>query len=247
MNTEKQELFKKYIYWLNKAELDVVVPDIIRSGKKIGTALKTPCEVLKAKGNKVMLATPGVFSRVCTRQGSWYRASDKAGKYMLVSEERLAPAYDKYLDVQISESGFQPESLPTSKQIDALVNSEAYRSQRPDGWEDIGVKDSVLFKTLFTLTGFWGWGDNLGKHWANHRANHANFLAKEYTTEIDGEDVPYSVTNNDGVCSSCVEFFNIIEQDTRKLVRACPGSITFAGVKPEVYYDVKSVPVTFHT
>jgi len=107
------------------------------------------------------------------------------------------------------------------------------------------MKDSILFKTMFTLTGFWGWGDNLKSHWVNHKANHANFLSRQFTTSIDGEDVPYSITTNDGVCSSCVEFFNIIKQDDRKLVRACPGSITFAKLERERYYDVKplNIPV----
>jgi len=53
--------------------------------------------------------------------------------------------------------------------------------------------------------------------------------------------VPYSVTNNAEVCSSCVEFFNVIGPRDRKLVRACPGSVVFAGLERETYYDV--VPV----
>ena len=88
-----------------------------------------------------------------------------------------------------------------------------------------------------------GWhtrgGDNLKKHWLGHRANHANFLSKKVTTELDGEQVPYSVTGNEGVCSSCVEFFNVIEVDSRKLVRACPGAVTFGGAKRDIYYDIK--------
>ena len=60
-------------------------------------------------------------------------------------------------------------------------------------------------------------------------------------TEIDGEEVPYSVTNNDGVCSSCAEFFNIISPDSRKLVRSCPGSATFGKAPKEVYVDVTPV------
>ena len=60
-------------------------------------------------------------------------------------------------------------------------------------------------------------------------------------TEIDGEEVPYSVTNNDGVCSSCAEFFTIISPDSRKLVRSCPGSATFGKAPKEVYVDVTPV------
>ena len=74
-----------------------------------------------------------------------------------------------------------------------------------------------------------------------HRANHANFLSKKVTTEVDGKQVPYSVTGNESVCSSCVEFFNIIEVNSRKLVRSCPGAVTFGGAKRDIYYDIKPV------
>ena len=81
----------------------------------------------------------------------------------------------------------------------------------------------------------------MGARFLGRRANRANFLARRYTTERDGQAVPYSVTTNAGVCSSCVEFFNVIGQQDRKLVRACPGSVVFAGMQRDTYYDV--VPV----
>jgi len=96
-----------------------------------------------------------------------------------------------------------------------------------------------MFKFLFTLTRFWRLGDNLKRYWLSHRANHANFLARQFTTKLDGEDVPYSVSDNAGVCSSCAEFFNVVEDDARKLVRACPGSVIFGGAERNVYLDVK--------
>ena len=51
----------------------------------------------------------------------------------------------------------------------------------------------------------------------------------------------YSVTENAEVCSSCVEFFNLVSEDSRKLVRSCPGSITLSGAKRDIYYDVRPV------
>ena len=79
------------------------------------------------------------------------------------------------------------------------------------------------------------------RHWLGHRANHANFLSKHFTTKIDGEDVAYSVTENAGVCSSCVEFFNITNADQRKLVRACPGAITFGGAPKDSFLDIQPI------
>jgi len=241
-----QHDFQRHLYWLDKNDFNSIKGSLRLDGYKLRGALKTPCEVLSASANKVFYATPSVWSRLCVRQGSWYRASDKAGKTMLMSEHALPDYMNEYLDATLSDSDFTPESLPSNKQLNGLVESDAYTAQRPDGWEDIGVKDSVMFKAFFGLTGFWGWGDNLRKHWLTHRANHANFLTKDFTTQIDGEEVPYSISENSGVCSACVEFFNVSASDSRKLVRACPGSITFADVERDHYYDVKpiQIPVT---
>ena len=235
--------FSKYLYWFSKAELEQAKPVIRAAGIKLAGVIKTPCEVLKASGNKALYASPTIWSTLCKRQGSWYRASDRAGKYMVISEQRLPESCDQYIDSEISAADFTPEALPNRKQLIGLVESDKYQNQRPDEWELPGMKDSLMFKIMFTFTGFWGWGDNLKSHWVNHKANHANFLSKHFTTKVDGEDVPYSVTNNDGVCSSCVEFFNVIEQSDRKLVRACPGSITFAHLERERYYDVKPINI----
>ena len=160
---------------------------------------------------------------------------------MVVSEEKLPAEFDRFLDAQITESEFVPERLPSTTELQNLVESEEYRAQKPADWESKGLMDAVMFKILFTFNRFWGWGDNLRKHWLSHRANHANFLARHFTHEMDGEAVPYSVADNAGICSSCVEFFNLVEEDSRKLVRACPGSVTFGNAKGKVYYDVKPV------
>ena len=141
----------------------------------------------------------------------------------------------------MSISDLMPETLPSSEQLQELVHSETYQQGKPQEWESIGIKDSILFKVLFTLTRFWGKGDNLKKHWLTHRANHANFLSQDFTTEVDGEEVPYSVSGNSGICSSCAEFFNIISDDSRKLVSACPGAVTFGGAQRDVYYDIQPV------
>jgi len=237
MNTKNNTA--KFIYWMTKQEFESVRKILKLDGYKIAATTMTPCEVLKCSGKTVLYATPGVFNRVCTRQGSWYRASDKAGKIMLASDHKLDTAYDNYLDATMHESDFIPAQLPSRKELKVLVNMPAYNEQKPQEWEQVAIKDKLMFKSLFTMTGFWKWGDNMKKHWLNHKANHANFINKQYTTEIDNEQIAYTVTENDGVCSSCVEFFNIIDNSSRKLVRACPGAITFGGAKREVYYDVK--------
>lgn len=231
----------KYIYWMPHNEFVKFESNLKSTEFELKPARKTSCGTLNAKGKSVRYASPEIFSGLCKRQGSWYRESNKAGSYLVVSEEKLPDKYSQFLDSKITPTDFSPQSLPGQSDIQKLVNSEEYQNQRPDDWEKKTFKDGLLYKIFFTLIGFWGFGDSLKSHWNNHRANHANFLSHQYTTDIDGESIPYSVTNNDGVCSSCVEFFNIIDQKSRKMVRACPGAVYFSSVEREKYYDVQPV------
>lgn len=240
-----QVQFNRHIYWIDEKTFRQEKAQLKKLGYKVSTALKTPCETLDAQGNNIFYASPGVWSRVCVRQGSWYRGSDKVGKTLLISEKKLPVRFDRYLDAVMTESEFRPERFPSNKELVSLIDTKEYKDTRPDEWENPGIKDKVMFKILFTLTGFWGWGDNLASTWLTHRANHANFLARKVTTVIDGVNVPYSISDNSGICSSCVEFFNVSACDSRKLVAACPGSITFSKVERNKYYDVKpfTIPV----
>lgn len=240
-NTSSSD-FTSHIYWLDEQDFSAAKTRLRELGFRLFPAISTPCEVLRARGKKLVYATPSVFNRVCVRQGSWYRTSNRNGMTLLASEQALPAEFEPWRDAGISMTDFEPERLPTVQELVDLVESESYRGRRPDEWERPGIKDSIMFKTMFTLTGFWGWGDNMRKHWIGHRANHANFLDGRFATELNDERVPYSVTGNDGVCSSCVEFFNITNQQTRKLVRSCPGAVSFGGMKRNLYYDV--LPVT---
>ena len=229
----------RYVYWMKKEDFGRMKDELSREGFRVSDAKWSPCETLNASGNKVFFASPEVWSRSCVRQGSWYRQSKKSGKYLLVSEQKLPSKFNHFLEAEIRESDFMPGRLPTGEELQRLVDSECYQRSKPDEWEAVSIKDRISFKLIFTLTGFWALGDTFEKHWLTHRANHANFLCKRFTTEIDGEEIPYSISGNGGVCSACVEFFNVIGEDSRKLVRACPGSILSGKVKRRIYYDVR--------
>lgn len=239
MTTEK--LFTRYIYWLDKDEFNVIKPTLLSFGYKLSSAKLTPCESLNASGKTIIYAYPQIWSRLCTRQGSWYRESNRAGKTLLVSDHPLPEVMQPYLDAEMTQSKFKPDYYPTKQTLREMVDSPEYQSSRPNEWENTGIKDSVMFKIFFSVTRFWGVGDNLSRHWLAHQANHANFLTKTFTTRIDDEEVAYTVTDNKAVCSSCVEFFNVTATDSRKLVNACPGAIAFSKVKRDVYYDVKPI------
>ena len=128
---------------------------------------------------------------------------------MLMSEERLPESLDAHLDAILEESNFTPKTLPSQEILEAVANSKAYREGMPDAWERVKWYEHVMLKSFFGIFRFWKWGENLKTYWLSHRANHANFVSKTITTEIDGEAVPYTLTEDKGVCSSCAEFFNV--------------------------------------
>lgn len=160
---------------------------------------------------------------------------------MVMSDHKLPDTLDKFLDAEMLTSDFMPERLPNQEELQEIVSSEAYQKNKPKEWEGIGFKDAILFKLMFSATRFWGRGDNLKKYWLSQKANHANFLANKFTTKIEGEEVPYSVTENAGVCSSCAEFFNVVSETSRKLVRSCPGAVIFGGAERNIYYDIQPI------
>ena len=229
----------RFLYWFEEDEFKAARESLRGDGYSFSVTILTPCQVLRSRKKKLVYAPPSVWSRICVRQGSWYRDSDKKGKTMIVSDHRLPAALDRFLNAQMSTSDFMPKQFPTREELEEIANSAEYQSKMPEEWEKAGLKDAIMFKALFSVTGFWGKGDNLEKHWIGHRANHANFIARKFTTKVDGEEVPYSVTDNKGICSSCAEFFNVLEPKSRKMVRSCPGAVTFGGSLRDVYYDIK--------
>lgn len=235
------EIEKRHLYWLGNTDFASAKDFLAAKGYRLTPTRLTPCQVLKSRGQNLVFARPGIWSGICSRQGSWYRSSDRRGQFMLMSDHRLPPELDRFLDAEMAVSDFLPEQLPGEDELREIVASEEYQTQKPDEWEGIWWKDAFMYKMLFTLTRFWGKGDNLNKYWLHQKANHANFISRKVTTEIDGEQVPYSVTDNAGVCSSCAEFFNVVGSSSRKLVRACPGAVTFGGAQRTIYYDIKPV------
>lgn len=239
--TTRLDQARWYIYWIPEADLPVIEKELHEDGFTVRRAQRSACQVLKAADKTVWIAEPLIFHRTCKRQGSWYRRSRRAGQTLLVSARPLGGTAAKYPDVEIAETDFTPESLPGDEEIAELVASEEYQNNKPPEWEMTGFKDAIVQKLLFTILGIWKRGDSLKKYWPSQCAVHANFLKQSYTVELDGEAVPYSVANSAGICSSCVETFNLISPETRKLVAPCPGSINFGGSKKDVYVDVRPV------
>jgi hypothetical protein len=228
-----------YVYWICKTDLAWARKTLADLELRVKDVRLTPCQTMKASADTVLMASPAVFNGMCGRQGSWYRRSHRAGQTLLVSGSRLDRGFERFLDVVVSETDFAPQRVPSKPEIVSLTEAREYQESKPADWELIGLKDAIIQKLLFTMIGIWKRGDSLKKHWPTQCASHANFLVSQFTTDLDGEAVPYSVSNSAGICSSCVETFNIAAQDSRKLVAPCPGAVRFGGAKVDVYLDVR--------
>ncbi len=232
---------RRYVYWIDPAAFERVKSRLRALGYRLRAAPLTPCQALRSRGRRLVYTPPSRWNGFCNRQGSWYRESMRAGLYMVVSDHRLPDGLEAFLAVELGASDFEPERMPGEDELVALIESGEYRDAKPGDWERVNRLEAALMRWLFRVTRFWGRGETLRRHWLGHRANHANFLAGRFSALIDGEDVPHSVTANAGVCSSCAEFFDLVSPGRRKMVRACPGSVTFAGMKRDVFYDVRPV------
>lgn len=232
-------MFERYVYWFSRQDFAVARKKLKVLGYRLGRIGLVPCKILRAADNKVLYAPPGAWSAFCYRQGSWYRESERKGQYVLVSEKQLPAMFDPHLEAHIRESDFMPATFPTGEEMEQLVASPCYQELKPQGWEKVRVHERIMLRVVFALTGFGKWRENFYTHWLPHRANHANFLCKKYTTELDGVQVPYSISENRSVCSPCAEFFNLVAKRDKKLVRACPGSIISGVAKRGLFYEVR--------
>jgi len=60
----------RYLYWVEPERLPEVKSQLQGAGFELSSTSLTPCQVLHATGNKVIYASPSVWSRICVRQGS---------------------------------------------------------------------------------------------------------------------------------------------------------------------------------
>lgn len=240
-STTGSQPYNRHVYWIPKDDWQATKKLLKTEGNSLSREMLSPCKILKASDKKLMYAAPSAWSRFCYRQGSWYRESDKRGQYVLVAEHRLPEQLDRFYEAKISESDFMPESLPSPEELERLVDSSCYQEMKPVGWEKVKIHEHILHWLVFRLTGFGKWHESFSTYWLAHRANHANFLCKKFTTEEDSEAVAYSISDTPSVCSSCAEFLNVIGKNDKKLVLACPGSIIVGAAKRGLYYKIEPV------
>ena len=238
MGGKGQEMmkYKKFCYWVDLHGLKKVREDIEQRGSELDDEARIPCRVLRPSTETIFLAPPA-WNGFCKRRTSWYRRSDKAGKFLVVSNTSL-----DHLDIGnpiiIKASSFKPDHLPSYEEILQLIKSEKYQSLKPDVWEKVDPLDKEFYQRWFELHQPQELFD-FDKIFAHHSANHANFIDTRYFITLNRLLVPYSIADSLHVCSSCLEFFNILgNQWPVKYVVPCIGAVQFAHLPMDQYFEV---------
>lgn len=228
--------YKKHVYWLSKDEEARLRQELASQNIKLKSAkgiVCTPLDII----NKISSVAPEVWDDTCGRQGSWYRASDKNGLYLIISSFDLEGYEDKKAAV-ITESDFVPPKTATIEDKKSLSKDDSLISRLPDRWQRPGETEKRIYLR---------WAKRFGSEindydflYLSHTANHANFINPRYFIPNGNGKIPYSIDRTAHLCSCCVELFQVLGSEfDKKLVAPCPGAAIFARLKPDRFLLVE--------
>ena len=236
--------YQKFCYWVDLDRLKKVREAVEQNGGEFHDEGRIPCRVLRASRG-ISYCAPTAWYGFCRRRTSWYWESEKAGQHLIVSSTSLDHLGIKN-PIMITESSFEPDRLPSPDEIAQLVKSQEYQKRKPRVWEEVEPIDKDFYQTWFEHH-----RENepfdFDKIFMSHSANHANFLEPKFFVKLNGATVPYSVADSLRVCSSCLEFFNILGGQWKvKYVTPCIGAVMFARLPVDRYLEVNTVGVEPH-
>ena len=231
--------YKKFCYWVDFNRLKAVRRNLEEREIDLPDESRIPCRVLRASKEIVYLAPPA-WDGFCKRRTSWYRKSNMAGKFLIVSNSPL-DVPDLESPIIIAGSNFMPDRLPNPDEISQLVRSKEYQKRKPSEWDKPDPLERDFYQRWFERQQRKEPFD-FDKILLSHSANHANFLDPKFFINLNGTMVPYSIADSIHVCSSCLEFFNILgSQWPVKYVVPCIGAVQFAHLSMEHYFEVKTL------
>jgi hypothetical protein len=229
--------YKKFCYWVDSDGLEKVRNNLEEREIEPTDESRIPCRVLKAS-TETGFIVPSAWYGFCKRRTSWYWESEKAGKTLVVSKAPIVPL-DGENPIVITESNFKPDRLPLSGEITQLIESQEFQKRKPRSWENVEPIEKDFYQTWFERNRPTEPFD-FDKIFTYHSANHANFLDPTFFLTLNGAISPYSIADSIHVCSSCVEFFNILgRQWPIKYVVPCIGAVLFAHLPMDHYFEVK--------
>jgi hypothetical protein len=228
---------RRYAYWLGPEELESVKRRHLEEKRRRLMPVKgVPCKGLHPSV-EISYVAPGEWDKVCRRQGSWYRESARRGACLVVADEpnRLPGRRPTTI---IESSDFAPPRLPDPEEAAELARSEAFVRRAPRGWYEVSDRDRAHWRRMLSMMAASGDLDDLIEQ---HAANHANFIAPRFFVRegADRRPTPYSIARTAGVCSACVELFDLLGADyPTGYVMPCPGLVLFARLAADRYVRV---------
>jgi hypothetical protein len=230
--------YKKFCYWVNFHQLKPVRRNLKEREIDLPDESRIPCRVLRASKEIVCLAPPA-WNGFCKRKTSWYRKSNMAGKFLIVSNSPL-DVPDLESPVIIAGSNFMPDRLPNPDEISQLIQSKEYQKRKPSEWDKPDPLERDFYQKWFGRQQRKEPFD-FEKILLSHSANHANFLDPKFFVKRNGATAPYSIADSLRVCSSCLEFFNILGGQWKvKYVTPCIGAVMFARLPADRYLEVNT-------
>jgi len=228
--------YLKHIYWLTKTDVARLEEQLAARGIKLKFAKGVVCTPLD-EINKISCVAPEVWDETCARQGSWYRASDKNGLFLVISSFDVEEFKEKKA-ATIRPVDFHPPRLATSEDKRELAEDPDFARKVPLRWQ----KATELEKRVFLR-----WAAKLGSETEDfdslhlsHTANHANFVNPRFFIRENDTIIPYSIDRSANLCSCCAELFQVLgAEHKKKLVAPCPGAVLFARLEPDKYLLVE--------
>lgn len=232
----EQEEYIKHVYWVEREEADQIKMELESARMRPRTIKGVVCAPLD-RVSKISIVDPQVWDQICTRKGSWYRASDKSGLYLIVSSFEL-DNHGHRKSATITRSDFRPPRYASRQEKLGLIEDGHFRDLIPDEWTEIRDAEKRIYLR---------WARRLGSDvedfdslYLTHTANHANFVKPVFFVEEGHQVVPYSIDRSAHLCSSCLEIFQVLGQrHEKKLVAPCPGATLFARQTPDRYLLVE--------
>jgi hypothetical protein len=231
--------YQKFCYWTGLAGLREVRNALEEKGLQLTDETHLPCRVLRESMN-IAFVSPSAWNGFCKRRTSWFRKSEMSDKFLIVSK---SPMDLRDLDhlIMITDSNFRPDRFPSSEEISQLIQSWEYQKRKPSEWEKTDPLEKDFYKRWFERQQRKEPFD-FDQIVLGHGANHANFIDPQFFENVNGEKAPYSISDSLHVCSSCLEFFNILGNQWRvKYVVPCIGAVQFARLPMGKYFEVKIV------
>jgi len=208
--------------------------------KEIELAEETriPCRVLRTS-KEVGYVAPQAWEGFCKRRTSWYLSSEKAGKLLVVSNQPLNLS-GLGNPILIMNSDFKPDRLPTSSETTELAQSVSFQRKKPRIWDKPHPLEKDFYQRWFERYQA-GEPFDFSQIFLGHSANHANFIEPKFFITVNGSRAPYSIADSIHICSSCLEFFNILgDQWLVKYIVPCIGAVQFAHLSRDQYLRVES-------